>query len=308
VNNNFGDMTYPTGQMPAGQPAQPVQGNPLAKYFRIPGVHVKLPTNGVFMPPGTIMMTPGGDIPVYPMAAKDELLLKSPDALMSGYALEKLLQSCVPAIMAPRMVATQDLDVLLLAIRAATYGEIMNLDAACPKCASVNEIKCNLPALLATMKTIDANNAVRLSDEVMAYVRPYNLGNATALALASYDEARKLQTIEDADPPVTNNERNKAYTQSMDRLNKLNLDMLADCILKIVVPGAEVSDRRAIVEFVANTPKPWIEMIDKKLREMNKNGIDKTIKITCSNAECKHEWTTEVEFNPSNFFDAASSR
>jgi len=280
--------------------------NPLAKYFRLPGLHVKLPTRGAFMPPGTITLTANGDIPIFPMAAKDELLLKSPDALMSGYALEKLIESCAPSIRTPRLVSTQDLDVLLLAIRAATYGENMSLDAICPKCSRTNEIICNLPALLATMQFVDTDNMVRLSHDVVAYIRPYNLHNASMLALASYEETRKIQALEQQEPKATLMEKNKVITQSMERINKLNLDMLADCILQIVVPGSNVSDKKAISEFVGNVPKPWIETIDKGLREINKKGIDKTLHVTCDDKDCNHSWQTEVEFNPSNFFDAAS--
>ena len=289
-------------------PEFPQPANPLAKYFRIPGVHVKIPSQGAFMPAGSISFTPAGDIPVYPMAARDELLLKSPDALMSGYALEKLIESCVPAILTPRLITTQDLDVLLLAIRVATYGETMNLDATCPKCESVTQIRCHLPGLLATMKFVDPDNAVRLSDEVMAYVRPYNLVNATTVALASYEEARKLRALDEQEPAATTMVRNTAISQSMDRINNLNLAMLGDCILKIVVPGAEVADHRAIAEFVGNVPKPWIETIDAKLRAINQGSIDKSLHVVCQNEECKHEWDTEVELNPSNFFDADSSK
>ena len=279
--------------------------NPLTKYYRIPGLSVKLPTNGVFMPPGSIQFTVAGDIPVYPMAMKDEMLLKSPDALMSGEALEKLIESCVPAIKIPRAIATQDLDVLLLAIRAATYGDIMHLNALCPECKTNNEIQCHLPSLLGTMQMVDPNNAVRITDELMIYVRPYNLHNATVLALATYDEMRKLQAIETDEPKVSTYERNKAVTRGMDRMNKLNLDLLADCIVKIVIPTTEVTDKRSIVEFIANVPKTWIEQVEIKLKEINGKGVDKTLHVICD--KCQHEWDTEVEFNPSNFFDAASS-
>ena len=81
----------------------------LKKYYRMPGVHIRLPTNGAFMPPGSVEFTMSGDIPVYPMRGADELLLKSPDALMSGYAIEELLKSCVPAIQFPRLVSSPDL-------------------------------------------------------------------------------------------------------------------------------------------------------------------------------------------------------
>lgn len=40
--------------------------NPLEKYFRLPGVHVPLPSRGAFMPQNSIEFTLNGDIPVYP--------------------------------------------------------------------------------------------------------------------------------------------------------------------------------------------------------------------------------------------------
>jgi hypothetical protein len=183
----------------------------------------------------------------------------------------------------------------------------MVLDATCPKCDTVNEINCNLPSLLNTMKTVNTDNIVRLQDDLVVYVRPYDLGCATTLALASYEEARKLQAIDDAGTS-TGSERSRAIASSMDRINKINLDMLASCIIKIVVPSAEVSDYPAIVDFIANIKKPWTEKIDNKIKEISTGGIDKSISIVCANEKCKHEWKTEVEFNPSNFFDAASSR
>ena len=56
--------------MPAKRPVVPPppedfeEHNPLAKYFRTPGVHVPLPTNGAFMPPGGIEFDMKGTVPV----------------------------------------------------------------------------------------------------------------------------------------------------------------------------------------------------------------------------------------------------
>ena len=246
------------------------------------------------------------DIPVLPMRAMDEIMLKSPDALMSGYAIEKLLESCVPALKAPKLVSLPDLDVFLLAIRAATNGENMLLTASCPKCGTDNEFTCHLPALLATMTMVDPENPVRLSDEVVIYLRPYNLYNATSVALASYEEARRLQTFENENG--TEDPRRKTeINRTIERLAKLNLEMLADCIIKVVVPGAEVTDAAQIGGFLFNTKKSWINKIEKKLNQINDKGIDKTIHAKCQNVECNHEWKTQVEFDPASFFDDNSS-
>lgn len=276
-------------------------GNPLAKYYRVPGVHVRLPTNGVFMPAGSIDLTLSGDIPVYPMRSADEMLLKSPDALMSGYAIEQLIHSCVPAIKLPRLISTPDLDVLLLAIRAATYGETITLMPVCPKCGAENQAQRNLSYLMTHMTFIERENPVRLTDEIIVYVRPYNLNNATKLGLASFEEARKLQAVEEA----LASERTNQVSLSMQRLTSVTDEIMADCVLRIVVPEGPVTDPEMIRGFMGNISKRWTDRIQEKLEEINRLGIDKSYEITC--ASCDHQWKAEVEFNPSTFFEQGSS-
>ncbi|MFP5432712.1 MAG: hypothetical protein ACLGIM_06280, partial [Alphaproteobacteria bacterium] len=236
----------------------------------------------------------------------DELLLKNPDALMSGYALEKLIESCVPAIKLPRQISAPDLDVILLAIRAATYGENMPLTVQCPHCEEENEFECHIPNVLGTMKSIPTENAVHLGDEVIVYVRPHTLDLATRMALASYEETRKLQALDLESEKMSAEERTKHLSKTMERVSRLNLEMLSFCCVQVVAPGAVVTDRAAIAEFVMNIPKPWVEKIDAKVKELNQGGIDRKIAVSCH--ACSHEWQTEVEFDPANFFDGGSSR
>ena len=282
------------------QPHPQPRQNPLMKYFRMPGVHVHLPSNGAFMPPGSIDFTMNNEVPVYPMRSADEMLLKSPDALMSGYAIEQIIQSCVPAIKAPRLISNPDLDVLLMAIRAATYGEVITLAPVCPSCGVENEARRNLSYLLANMTFVEPENMVRLTDEIVVYLRPYNMANATLLAMASYEETRKLQAVEESTP-----ERTSQIAQSMQRLTALSTEIMADCVLRVIVPEGIVSDPLMIREFVGNISKKWTDQIQAKLDEMNGCGIDKSYEITC--ASCGHKWNAEIEFNPSSFFASSSS-
>lgn len=276
--------------------------DPLAKYYRMPGVHVQLPTNGVFMPKGSIEFTMNDDIPVYPMRAADELLLKSPDSLMSGYAVEQLIKSCVPAIKAPRLISSPDLDVLLLAIRAATYGEMLTVNPVCPTCGKATETHVNLSRIIASSKPIPPENAVRLSDEVVAYLRPYNMDNATRIGMASYEETRKVQATEEAEEKV----RTTQINDSMQRIVGMSMDVLADCVLRVVVAEGEVYDPQSIHKFILNVSKAWIDKLNDKMDEINSLGIDKHYPVVCTNTECKHEWQAEIEFNPSTFFGSAS--
>lgn len=281
-------------------PVVPENANPLAAFFRAPGLHVKLPTGGAFLPENEFDPTLAHDLPVYPMRAADELLLKSPDALMSGHAIIGLIKSCVPGIRDPKKISTPDLDVLLLAIRAATFGDTMELEVECPECEQENSFTCSLGAIMSTVTSVPHENPVRMTDDVVVYVRPYTLEIATRVALATFEEARKIQGAED----LPSEERTKIVNECYDNLNRLNMRALASSIVKVVVPGSVVSNPNHIAEFIGNTDRNWIEKIEDRLKAVNAMGIDKTVAAQC--AACEHEWKAAIEFNPSTFFAKSS--
>lgn len=286
---------------PLDTPNAPIASdNPLSAYFRMPGLHVKLPTKGVFFSPNDYCPTMGEDLPIYPMKGADELLLKSPDALMSGHALVRLLQSCVPSIKNPRQISTPDLDVLLLAIRAATYGDIMAVEVACPTCGDESEMNCSLGHVLSTMKTIPSEISVRVSDNMVVYVRPYSLEVATKVATATFAQVRKAQGAEGLDDAAKAEVLNEVY----DAMTQISLRALTSSIVKIVVPNHEVTDVKFIGEFVANTDSLSLDLIESRIKEINEMGIDKTLDVTCPS--CSHQWKTAIEFDPSSFFEKGS--
>lgn len=270
--------------------------NPLAKYFRVPGLNVKLPSGGHYLPKGSIEFSMTGELAVFPMRAADELLLKSPDALMSGYAVESLIASCVPGIKAPQLVSMPDLDVILLAIRAASYGEKMEVSTKCPECGHENTYDAHLPSMLGSIKTLPEQCMVRLSDEVTVQLRPYNLRNATQVNVATFEETRQLQFVEEADDET----KRQAMNKSLKRMTELNGQMAADCVIQVNIPDGPVRNKAQIAEFFANMPSVWSKKIEQALGDLNKAGLDRTLDVQCS--KCSHEWKTELEFDPSSFF------
>jgi hypothetical protein len=282
-----------------GSPRSVISRNPLKDYFRVPGLHITLPTRGKFLPEEYYDETMAGEVPVYPMKAADELMLKSPDALMSGYALEQLVQSCVPAIKEPRLVSTPDLDVILLAIRAATYGEIMEIEVVCPECGHNNAFDCHLPTLMSRMTFVPEVIELRLNSSLVVHLRPYSMGSSVRTALGTFNEARKLQQFDE-----NSEERTKVLNESFKKLSEINLEGIADCIIDVVSPNGIVTDRGFIFEFVCQTDQKTIKKIEKKLIEINQMGIDKKLDATC--IKCSHEWSPEIEFDPSSFFEQSS--
>ena len=61
--------------------------NPLAGHFRVPKLYTELPSGGKFYDSDTIDFTENDELPVFPMTAKDEIMLKNPDALLNGEAV-----------------------------------------------------------------------------------------------------------------------------------------------------------------------------------------------------------------------------
>ena len=272
--------------------------NPLNKYFRQPGVSCKLPSGGRFQPADNVRFSVTGDISVFPMRAADDMVLKNPDGLMSGMAIEQVIKSCVPDIKDPRKLPTPDLDTILLAIRAATYGNEMNIESDCPKCQYTNAFVFDVSSILDTVVPLDEEYIVRLTDEIIVHLRPFNFENSTQASLVAFQEARKVQLVDN--PETSEEDRQKQLNTSYARINKMNVQMVADCVERVITPDGIVTDPKFISEFVHNIQQRWVASLESKLKEINLAGINKSHSIKCS--KCDHEWTTNIEFDPASFF------
>ena len=106
--------------------------NPLQKYFRQPKIYLSLPSQGQYYDNNSIDLLENNEYPVYAMTAKDELTMKTPDALLNGAATVEIVKSCIPNIVNPWAMPSIDLDAILIAIRVATYGETMEITTKIP--------------------------------------------------------------------------------------------------------------------------------------------------------------------------------
>lgn len=278
--------------------------NPLAGFFRLPGLSVKLPTNGVFFPEGGIEFDENGEVTVLPMKAADELMLSSPDALMNNTAIINLIESCVPQIKMPSMVSSPDLDVLLLAIRVASNGEDMESEAECPECGETNNFLINIPTVLQSMQEIPAVNQVRASANMVVYLKPHTIATQSKILNMVFRETREAQAL-DVNVGLSDDERAVAMDRIMKGLAAINLFGVEQSVTKIVIPNAEVTDRNHIHEFINNTDRTTLGKIRDAVEKLNSMGVDKNVSVEC--AHCKHTWNTEIEFNPSTFFAERSS-
>ena len=93
-----------------------MSNNPLKQYFRQPKIFIGLPSKGVYNKENTL----DGDIsnmPVYGMTGMDEILMKTPDALISGESTVRIIESCCPFIKDAWELSSLDTDLVLTSIR-----------------------------------------------------------------------------------------------------------------------------------------------------------------------------------------------
>ena len=172
--------------------------NPLQKYFRQPKIYLSLPSNGKYYPTGSLEISENGEYPVFPMTARDEIMIKTPDALLNGQATASVITSCIPAIKDPFNMPSMDLDACLIAIRIATYGEMMEVSIKVPVTGEDKDFDLDLRIMLDQFSNVDYNSAIQL-DGMIVNLRPLTYGEFTETSRKTFDEQRIFNVINDSD-------------------------------------------------------------------------------------------------------------
>ena len=273
--------------------------NPLAKHFRQPSIYLKLPSGGRFYPDGVLDLTLTGELPVYPMTVKDELMLKTPDALMNGASMGSMLASCCPNIKDPWSIPLIDLDPILIAVRLASYGQGMDITSTCSHCASVNEHTIDLRNLLDSLPSmVDISNTAEYDDMVLE-LRPQMFADLNSASLIEFEQQKLVAVVTASDLPPE--EKTKMFNESFKKLTDLNIDSLVSCIAAIHIKDGEVvRDRNLIREFLVNTDRQTYDTVHNLVNNFVGVNAVPPVEVTCN--ECGKPYKVNLEFNQSNFF------
>lgn len=275
--------------------------NPLSSFYRQPKIYVSLPSKGKFYPQGSLDISTDGHYPVYAMTAKDELLFKTPDALLSGQSTVELIKSCIPAILDPWLMPNIDLDFALIAIRIATYGDKMEVGCNCPHCNAENSYDIDLTAWFEIFNNFNYNSVVDISP-LVAHIRPYTYREVTKTSIKSMEQQRIFQVIND--DSISDEEKLEKFGKSFVKLTELTVDIIADCITQIDSPEGAVTDKSMIKDFIANCSKDVFEKIQSQVISMKEQIEFKAQDVTCG--ECKQPFSLPVTMDQANFFAVKS--
>jgi hypothetical protein len=272
--------------------------NPLQQFFRQPKIYIKLPSQGVYCQPGTIQ----GDVnnmSVYSLTGMDEIILKTPDALLSGESSVRVIESCVPGIKNAWDMSILDSQVIFTAMRIATFGNEMTVTNTCGKCQEENEYDLDLTRIIEHFSNVQYDSKIVLKDLVIK-LQPLTYRQSTDFNLRNFrlqQKIRQAETIEDQ------TEQQSMINALFEELSVIQNELYKACVESVEANNKVVTERVFINEWMDNCDKEIFDNIKKHIEQGREKWKSPTYPVKCTN--CQNETNLFVDLDQSNFFDAA---
>lgn len=278
--------------------------NPLFKHFRQPKLYIRLPSGGNFYPDGAIDRTANGEYPVYSMTAKDELRFKTPDALLNGQATVDVIQSCIPNIRDAWSVPSIDVDAILIAIRIATYGEMMDITTRVPNTEIEKSFEVDLRRLLDSLTVAEYDNVIRIGDFTIE-IAPLNYRTFTETAMKTFEERRLFRTINDSE--LSEEEKLSRFNESFNRITDMNIRIVTRSVVSVRYQNEPaVFEPEYINEFFDNIDKDVFKAIITHVETQRDRFRIPPLEATTTEEEqaagAPKNYSIPVNFDQSNFF------
>lgn len=269
--------------------------NPLQQYFRQPKIFISLPSKGIYNKPGTI----DGDVnrlPVFGMTGMDEILLKTPDALISGESTVKVINSCCPAIVDPWDVCLLDVDLILASIRIATFGNQLNVSNVCSMCSTPNDYSLDLNRLIEHYTSCHYDNEI-VVENLKITIRPLNYNQSTDFSFRNFQVQQKSRQV---DALADEAAKKQAANDVISELASLRNAVFAAGIESIDTGTSVVTERAFIEEWIANVDSSVVHQIRKHIEHNQATWTPPNHDVTCEG--CGHIDNVRIDLDQSNFF------
>jgi hypothetical protein len=288
---------------PLAASQQTDQGNPLAAYMRQPQIYIKLPSGGKYWKEGSLDYPVNGELSILSMSTKDELILKSPDALINGQGVVDVIHHCVPNIKDAWEMPIIDVDTILIAIRIASYGENMEYSSACPGCSALNEYEIDLKQFLDMPVDVSNYDETVIYQDLSLKIKPQNYRSLNASSLDIFEQQRLIAVVDNEN--LDADEKQTKFNEIFKKMTELTIRNITGSIEYIEAPGGNrVTSRAYIDNFVENSDRSVFDNLRKRQEKINDSFPDKSVDTTCP--ECQHTYTVPFTFDQANFFESAS--
>ena len=273
-----------------------LDNNPLRQYFRRPAVFLNLPTGGESYSSDVVEFPDNRELPVYPMTAIDEITTKTPDALFNGSAMVEIIKSCIPAIKDPWRLLSNDLDAVLVAVKAAGGQDSVDVETECPKCQALGTYGVDLLSMLTSLKAGDYDVPLQVSDLTIRFA-PLTYKEMNDAALGQFDIQIKYKGLADIEDDT---DRNLKTSSALQEITVLTQNILSEAIEYIETPTSKVEDTAYILDFLKQTDGKTYEAIRDYNTKLKSESTIKPLHIQCQ--ECEHKFNQPFSLNASDFF------
>jgi len=277
--------------------------NPLTSLMRQPKIYVKLPSKGNFWPTGSLDLSPNGEYAVYSMTARDELMLKTPDALMNGQAVVDVIQNCVPAIKDAWQIPSIDLDVILIALRLATYGETM--DTTIKLAGEDFTYNVDLRKLLDSLyETVTWDERINIGKDVALYIKPINYKIISQSSIQNFETQKLMNLVNDS--ALTEEQKIATFRESFKKLTDITVGIINNSVFRIESSTGSTDEPNDIAEFMDNCDKFVFDAVKERLEQLRERNSLKPVQVQATPEMIAAGSDEFIEipliFDPSNFF------
>ena len=162
------------------------------------------------------------------MTAKDEITFKTPDALLNGQATVDVIQSCIPDIKDAWQAPSIDIDTMLVAIRMATYGQMLDMSGKIPGTEIQKDWQMNLQNVLDSYYAQEFVDTFKI-DGFTIQMKPVSYKTMTSQTVKAFEEQRIFAIVNDNDTNPA--EKLQKFQQSFKNLTELNISVIIDLSL-----------------------------------------------------------------------------
>jgi len=266
-----------------------------AGFKKIPGITINLPSNGV-MYTNQINDTvkESGEVHVRPLSMRDDLAFKTPDLLISGSAVKDALIHCVDEIVNPGSMYACDVNTLLVALRIATTGEIMQVkikndkhNPEDPKSQSSYTFDVDLRNCIRNGKTIKSIDdlTVTLENGQVVIIRPMTFDESIKMLKMEIDSMGVELDSDDA--------RVEYIKQGLQEATTMALNMI------VSVDG--ITDKAMIEEWYNEIPRNLYKPVRDLFNKISELGPN--LEFDAYDPVTKEKWKSKVPIDPLDFFD-----
>ena len=272
----------------------------LQNYKRQPKLFIDLPSKGVFYDDTVLEGSQHVQIPVFGMNAMDEILFKTPDALFSGEATARVIQSCIPTILDPWKLVGFDIDYVLIAIRIATYGDDLPIRTTCKSCDSDTESQLSLTKMIQTYESYEVESNFHI-DDLTFHLKPLTYKQMTDFSVENYSFERQLLQVARMEE-LTDEQKDAASKEIYSKTNDLNLRVAISYIKSISSNSESETDLATITEFIVNNDAIFYNKLKDHIFDLSNKWRVPAMDVVCANEECGVAYKSKIDMDYSNFF------